>query len=76
MFYQWIKGTVIIIGELMVSCIKEKLLSNKLQRNNGRRTFKLVKPILKRKPGYIILAYGTNNAKKLNSGEILDKYFS
>ena len=76
MFYQWPKGTVIIIGELMVSGIKEKLFSNKLQRNNGRIIFKPIKPILKRKPGYIILACGTNNAKRLNSREILDKYFN
>ena len=33
-----------------------------------------VKPILKRKPDYVVLHMGTNNTKQLSSTKILDKF--
>ena len=35
--------------------------------------FNYVKPILKRKPDYVVLHVGTNNAKDMTSWKIIDK---
>ena len=58
MFYQWPKETVTIICKLIVSGIKEELLSNKLYRNNRQRIVKPIEPILKRKPDYAFCMWG------------------
>ena len=75
------KGTVAIIGDLVVSGLKEELLLNKIhQAKLGccrgltvEDMFDYVKPILKRKSEYVVLHVGTNNAKDMTSRKILDK---
>ena len=67
--HQWPRGTVAIIGDSMVSCLKE-LLSNKKHQVKVRccrdatveDMYDYVKPILKRKPDDVVLHVGTNNA--------------
>ena len=65
----------------MVSGLKEELLSNKKHQVKVRccrgvtieDMFDYVKPTLKRKPDYVVLHVGTNNAKDITSRNILDK---
>ena len=65
----------------MVSGLKEELLSNKKHQVKVRccrgatveDTFDYVKPILKRKPDYVVLHVGANNAKDMTSRNILDE---
>ena len=79
--HQWPKGTVAIIGDSMVSGLKEELLSNKKHQLKVRccrcatveDMFDYIKPILKRKPDYVVLHVGINNAKDMSSKIILDK---
>ena len=79
--HQWPRGTIAIIGDSMVLGLKEELLSNKKHQVKVRcctgatveDMFDYVKPILKRKPGYVVLQVGTNNAKNMTSRNILDK---
>ena len=79
--HRWPKGTVAIIGDSMVSGLKEELLSNKKHQVKVRccrgatveDMFDYIKPILKRKPDYVVLHVGTNNAKYMPSRIILDK---
>ena len=80
--HQWPKGTVAIIGDSMVSGLKEELGSNKKQQvevtccrgATVEDMFDYIKPILKRKPDYVVLHMGTNNAKDMSSRIILDKF--
>ena len=79
--HQWPRGTVAIIGDSMVSGLKEELLSNKKHQVKVRccrgatveDMFDYVKPILKRKPDSVVLHVGTNNARDMTSRNILDK---
>ena len=79
--HQWPRGTVAIIGDSMVSGLKEELLSNKKHQVKVKccrgatieDMFDYVKPILKRKPDYVVLHVGTNNAKDMTSKNMLDK---
>ena len=65
----------------MVSGLKEELLSNKKHQVKVRccrdatveDMFDFIKPILKRKPDYVVLHVGTNNAKDMSSRIILDR---
>ena len=65
----------------MVSGLKEGLLSNKKQQVKARccrgavveDMFDYLKTILKRKPDYVVLHVGTNNAKDITSRKILDQ---
>ena len=65
----------------MVSGLKEELLSNtkrqvKVWCCRGATVedmFDYVKPILKRKPDYVVLHVGSNDAKDMTSTNILDK---
>ena len=65
----------------MVSGLKEELSLNKKHQVKVRccrgatveDMFDYVKPILKRKPDYVVLHVGTNNAKDMTSRKILDK---
>ena len=65
----------------MVAGLKEELLSNKKQQVKVRfcrratveDMFEHVKPILKRKPDYVVLHVGTNNVKDMTSRKILEK---
>ena len=65
----------------MVAGLKEELLSNKKQhvkvrfcrRATVEDMFEHVKPILKRKPDYVVLHVGTNNVKDMTSRKILEK---
>ena len=65
----------------MVSGIKEELLFNKKRQVKVRccrgatveDLFDYAKPVLKRKPDYVVLHVGTNNAKGMTSRKILDK---
>ena len=79
--HQWPRGTVAIIGDSMVSGLKQELLSNKKHQVKVRccrgttveDMFDYVKPILKRKPDYVVLHVGTNNAEDMTSRNILGK---
>ena len=79
--HQWPRGTVAIIGNSMVSGLKEELLSNEKRQVKVRccrgatveDMFDYVKPILKWKPGYVVLHVGTNNTKDMTSRNLLDK---
>ena len=79
--YLWPRETVAIIGDSMVLSSKEELLSNKKHQVKVRRCrgatvedmFDYVKPILKRKPDYVVLHVGFNNAKDMTSRNILAK---
>ena len=79
--HQWPRGTVAIIGDSMVSGLKQELLSNKKHQVKVRccrgttveDMFDYVKPILKRKPDSVVLHVGTNNARDMTSRNILDK---
>ena len=79
--HQWPRGTVATIGDSVVSGLKQELLSNKKHQVKVRccrgttveDMFDYVKPILKRKPDYVVLHVGTNNAKDMTSRNILDK---
>ena len=65
----------------MVAGLKEELLSNRKQQVKVRfcrratveDMFEHVKPILKRKPDYVVLHVGTNNVKDMTSRKILEK---
>ena len=65
----------------MVSVFKKEFLLNKKHQVKGRccrgatveDMFDYVKPILKRKPDYVVLHVGTNNAKDITLWNILDK---
>ena len=65
----------------MLSGLKETLLSNEKHQVKVRccrgatveDMFDYVKPILKRKPDYVVLHVGTNNAKDMTSRKILNK---
>ena len=78
---QWPRGTVAIIGDSMVSGLKQELLSNKnhqvkvrcCRRTTVEDMFDYGKPILKRKPDYVVLHVGTNNAEDMTSRNILGK---
>ena len=79
--HQWPRGTVAIIGDSMVSGLKEELLSNKKHQVKVRccrgatveNMLDYVIPIVKQKPGYVVLHVGTNNAKDMTSRNILVK---
>ena len=71
---KWPEGTAAIVGDSIVSGIIEELLK-KNKHNVKVRFFRggtiedmedNIKPILKRKPDYIILLVGTNNVYKFN----------
>ena len=78
---KWPKGTVAIVGDSIMSGIREELL--KTDKHNVKVRFfrggtiedmeDNIKPILKREPDYIILHVGTNNAANLTARDILDK---
>ena len=78
---KWPKGTVAIVGDSIMSEIKEELL--KTDKHNVKVRFfrggtiedmeDNIKPILKREPDYIILHVGTNNATNSTARDILDK---
>ena len=77
---QWPKGTICIAGDSVVSGLQPGLLSQKhkvkvksFSGANVRNMHDNIKPILRRKPEYIILHVGTYHALKLPSNEILDK---
>ena len=65
----------------MVAGLKEELLLSKKQQVKVRfcrratveDMFEHVKPILKRKPDYVVLHVGTNNVKDMTSRKILEK---
>ena len=65
----------------MVSSLKEELLSNKKHQvkvsccrgATVEDMFDYVKPILIRKPDYVVLHVGSNDAKDMTSRNILDK---
>ena len=65
----------------MVSGLKEELLSNKKHQVKVKccrgatveDMYDYVKPILKRKPDYVVLHVGTNNTKDMTSRNILAK---
>ena len=76
----WPKGTICTAGDSIVSGLQPDLLSQKhkvkVKRFSGanvRYMHENIKPILRRKPEYIILHVGTNGALKLPPNEILDK---
>ena len=79
--HQWPRGTVAIIVDSMVSVFKKEFLLNKKHQVKVRccrgatveDMFDYVKPILKRKPDYVVLHVGTNNAKDITLWNILDK---
>ena len=79
--HQWPRGTVAIIVDSVVSVFKKEFLLNKKHQVKVRccrgatveDMFDYVKPILKRKPDYVVLHVGTNNAKDMTSRNILDK---
>ena len=79
--HQWPRGTVAIIVDSMVSVFKKEFLLNKKHQIKVRccrgatveDMFDYVKPILKRKPDYVVLHVGTNNAKDITLWNILDK---
>ena len=78
---KWPKGTVAIVGDSIMSGIREELL--KTDKHNVKVKFfrggtiedmeDNIKPILKREPDYIILHVGTNNATNSTARDILDK---
>ena len=78
---KWPKGTVAIVGDSIMSGIREELL--KTDKHNVKVRFfrggtiedmeDNIKPILKREPDYIILHVGTNNATNSTARDILDK---
>ena len=78
---KWLKETVAIVGDSIMSEIREELL--KTDKHNVKvRSFRggtiedmedNIKPILKREPNYIILHLGTNNATNSTARDILDK---
>ena len=67
--HQWPRGTIAIIGDSMVSGLKEELLWNKKHQVKARccrgatteDMFVYVKPILKQKPDYVVLHVGTKS---------------
>ena len=74
------KGTTCIAGDSVVSGLQPGLLSQKRKvkvKNfsgvNARDMHNHIKPILQRKPEYIISHIGTNDALNLPPNEILDK---
>ena len=74
------KDTTVIMGDSMLNGIEEKRLSKhgkiKVRYFPGARVVDMydnIKPILKRKPGSIILHVGTNNSVDMTSNEILDE---
>ena len=79
--HQWPRRTKTIIGDSMVSALKEELLWNKKHQVKVRccrgatveDMFDYVKPILKRKSDFVVLHVGTNNAKDMTLRKILDK---
>ena len=79
--HQWPKGTVAIIGDSMVSSLKEALFSNKKHHVKVRSSrgatvkdmFDYIKGILKQNPDYVVLHVGTNSTKDVSSRVILDK---
>ena len=80
--HQWPRGTVEIIRDSMASGLKDELLSNKKHQVKVRccrgatigDMFDYFKPILKRKPDYVVLHLETNNAKGMTSRYMLDKF--
>ena len=78
---KWPKGTVAIVGDSIMSGIREELL--KTDKHNVKVRFfrggtiedmeDNIKPVLKREPDYIILHVGTNNATNSTARDILDK---
>ena len=78
---KWPKGTVAIVGDSIMSGIREELL--KTDKHNVKVRFfrggtiedmeDNIKPVLKREPDYIILHVGTNNATNSTTRDILDK---
>ena len=78
---KWPKGTVAIVGDSIMSGIREELLKTD-EHNVKVRIFRggtiedmedNIKPVLKREPDYIILLVGTNNATNSTARDILDK---
>ena len=74
------KGTTCIAGDSVVSGLQPGLLSQNrkvIVKNfsgvNARDMHNHIKPILQRKPEYIISHIGTNDALNLPPNEILDK---
>ena len=73
--HQWPKGTVTIIGDSIVSGLKEELLPNKKHQIKVRccrdatveDMFDYVKPIFKEKPDYVVLHMRSNNTKDITS---------
>ena len=80
-YVKWPKGTVAIVGDSIMSGIREELL--KTDKHNVKVRFfrggtiedmeDNIKPVLKREPDYIILHVGTNNATNSTARDILDK---
>ena len=78
---KWPKGTVVIVGDSVMSGIREELF--KTDKHNVKAKFfrggtiedmeDNIKPVLKREPDYIILHVGTNNATNSTARDILDK---
>ena len=80
---QWPKGTICILGDSMISGVREKLLSKQKVvkvRSYPGATIEDMRhnaiPILKRKPSTIILHVGTNDTNNCTSREIIDKLLS
>ena len=75
---KWPKGTVAIVGDSIMSGIRELL---KIDKHNVKVRFfrggtiedmeDNIKPVLKREPDYIILHVGTNNATNSTAHDIL-----
>ena len=80
-YVKWLKGTVAIVGDSIMSGIREELL--KTDKHNVKVRFfrggtiedmeDNIKAVLKREPDYIILHVGTNNATNSTARDILDK---
>ena len=79
---KWPKETVTIVGDSIMSGIREELL--KTDKHNAKKRFfkggtiedmeDIIKLNLKREADYIILQVGTNNATNLTVRDILDKF--
>jgi len=78
--HKWKKGTVLIIGDSMISGLDEKRLSAqgmiKVRTFPGSKVEDLmdyVKPLFKKDPSKILIHVGTNNSTNETSREIIDK---
>ena len=81
---KWPRGTVAIVGDSIMSGIREEFL--KTDKHNVKVRFfsggtiedmeDNIKPILKREPYYIILHVGTNNSTNSTARDILDNSYN